>query len=315
MIVNRIIRLAAAILVSVAAMGAEAQDYTSYSAKTTSPDILVYNPASPVSAVASLTIQRGNNANVAYPYYYIVAGASQGLAGPGQRRLYLDGQVSKPSIPVFLRLKNSIMEIGSANISDSTSLSGSVYRRNPSTVELDVVLDANAGSIPDGTYTNQFTFALYTNTSLAPTATLVPPNGQEAMSVQGSLAINVTATVSLSSVKVQFSASAMSFGTDLAEGSRYETGGFVHVDATKPFEVSVMSQNFGAIKLGGSSESIAYTFLFNGTPYSLSAGTALIGQVLPAGTQSYPIQFVLEKVPNAEAGDYTDIITFYFSTQ
>lgn len=302
-------------MVLVAAMGVQAQDYTSYSVNTTNPEILVYNPASTVSAVASLTIQRGNNANVAYPYYYIVAGASQGLAGPGQRKLYLDGQVSKPSIPVFLCLKNSTKEIGSANISGATALSGSVSRGTPSTVEFDVVLDANAGSIPDGTYTNQFSFALYTKTSLAPTVTLLPPNGQEAMSVQGSLAINVTATVRLSSVKVQFSTSAMSFGTDLAEGSRYETGGFVHVDATKPFEVSVVSQNFGAIKLGGASDSIAYTFLFNGTPYSLSAGSALIGQLLPAGTQSYPIQFVLEKVPNAEAGDYSDIVTFYFSTQ
>jgi hypothetical protein len=292
-----------------------AQDLTSYTVKTTNPATFLYNPELAQSASASITLQRGNNANVSYPYYYIVSGALQGFSGVGQRKLYQDGQVSKPSIPIYLRLKNSLKEIGASNIAGATGLAGVISRGDPSTVEFDVALEANSGIIPDGTYSNQFTFKLYTNTALAPTVSLVPPNGQEAMSVQGSLTILITATVSLSSVTVSFSSLALSFGVEMVAGGTYETGGFVNVKATKPFSLIVHSQNFGTIKLG-ESETIAYRFLFDGTTYSLNSGTVAIGGgSLPAGTQSYPIRFILEDLPNSEAGHYSDVITFNFSTQ
>ena len=136
------------------------QDTTQYQVSTVNPASFSYSDSTPQTETASITTARPNNANQTTQYYHLVSAALLGSHLVGQRRVYRDGDIAKDSIPLFIRPKNNANEIGTAKVSGTTVISGTMRRATPSTIQFDVVLGVQAGTIPDGTYTNQFTFTM-----------------------------------------------------------------------------------------------------------------------------------------------------------
>jgi hypothetical protein len=277
-------------------------DTTAYNVSTVSPASFSYSSASPQTETASITTARPTNANVTTQYYHLISAALHGSRLVGQRKVYRDGDASKESIPLFIRPKNNANEIGTEKVSGTTVISGTMNRGNPSTIQFDVVLGTQSGMIPDGTYTNKFTFQMYTGA-------LLPPSGSQATAMVGTLSIDVTAVVFQQIVNVTINPTTLSFGTNMVAGQSYSTSAFVSVEASTHYNMTVTSANSGHIRLS-STEAIPYIFSFDGTTYLLSSGSAEVLSNAPFGTDSFPINFSINNLGFFEAGLYTDNLFF-----
>ncbi len=307
-------RIFASLLVLVAFFafvpGVSADDGSWYFISATNPTVLT----SPTQMVAaSFSLSRLFNSST-YPYYYLVADATLGSHDLGMRKLFLGGDQNDDSISIYLRPRNEETEIGVDNVAGSKAVSGVLSGSSSSVAEFDVALGLPVGLLGDGTYSNTFTFNLYTNRSAGTSQPLVPPNGEIATRLIGTRSINVSATLNLSSVTLTLAPTDISFGTNLVDGGTYQTSNVVlTAQATRRFNLHVNSQNSGTIRLLTGDETIPYVFTFDEVVVNLSAGTVLLKERVNRGTRNYSMNFRLENLPFVEGGNYRDVLTFFIT--
>jgi hypothetical protein len=259
------------------------------------------------SSAITITVTRSSSVGTAN-FYLLIGNAAYGDYVEGNRRVYLNpANLYDSSSKIRMRLTTSAStEIGSQNLSTDVELAGSMAG-GVSSKSLTFYVSSSTGEIPDGTYTNIFTFSLYVGSQTAPNGTLTPATG-------GNL------TVSLNSVggetfSISFTSSIADFGEIDPAGD--EALATMRVTAPQRYTISAYSKNSSIlINPNSPSETIPYTFYFDGTIKSLSSGLVQLVYNSNAATNlSYPLRFVTGPVGFFEAGDYTDIVTFMFTSQ
>jgi len=241
-------------------------------------------------------------------FYLLVGNAAYGDFLPGNRRVYLNpsnlyDSSSKISIR---RTTTASTEIASLNQSGASVLSGSMTSGTASK-NLTFYAYSSTGEIPDGTYTNVFTFLLYVGSTTAPNGVLTPAAG-------GNINVSLT-SIGGETFLITFTSPTADFGDIDPAGDEAQTT--LRVTAPARYTISAFSKNGSKIVNPDSPlESIPYTFYFNGTVKSLSSGLAqLVYNSNTATNVSYTLRFVTGLLDFLEEGNYTDTVTFMFTSQ
>lgn len=253
----------------------------------------------------SISTTRSNAASNT-PYYYLITGAQvDGRYAVGNRRLYLNGSLSGNWLSVYLRPVTGTLEIGSTNLAGTTVISGTMNKNVTSTAQFTAVVDpaTTGANIPDGTYQNTFTFSLYVDST-------TPPSGNSAAT---SINITVTAVVSLSVITVTVSPANCDFGL-MGAGNSYSASTVLSVQSNRGYSIVASSTHSGSLYLSAT-ETIAYTFSFAGTSYSLSTGSVQLIASAAAGSAAYTVNFGIPNLGFIQPGAYTDSVTFVVSSQ
>ncbi|MEW6547865.1 MAG: hypothetical protein AB1407_00195 [Spirochaetota bacterium] len=280
---------------------------TTWTISNVTANITNYDTRQANSGKRTVTITR-STASDAVSFYLLVGNAIYGDFLPGNRRVYLNpsnfyDSSSKISIR---RTTNASTEIGSINQTGTTALSGSMASGTAS-MNLTFYVYSSTGEIPDGPYTNIFTFFLYVGSATIGSGSLTPATGGN---------INVTLTsVGGETFSITFTSPIADFGEINPAGD--EALATMRVTAPRRYTISAFSQNASTLLNPNSPlETIPYTFYFNGAVKSLSDGLVqLVYNSNAANNLNYPLRFVTGPIGFLEAGDYTDTVTFSFTSQ
>jgi hypothetical protein len=258
---------------------------------------------------SALTVTVTRNSTVGNTNFYLLIGSTAyGSNIEENRRVYLNpANLYDSSSKIRIRLTtNATSEIGSQNLSSDVELAGTISN-GQSSRSLTFYVSSSTGEIPDGTYTNIFTFSLYVGSQTAPNGTLTPATG-------GNLTVSLT-SVGGETFSISFTSSIADFGEINPAGDEALTT--MRVTAPQRYTISAYSKNSSIlINPNSPSETIPYTFYFNGTIKSLSSGLVQLVYDTNARTDwNYPLRFVTGPIGFFEAGDYTDIVTFMFTSQ
>jgi hypothetical protein len=270
-------------------------------------------PGSEMTNPASLGIRFNSPSNVTDAFYMLVTGTTTGSFAVGSRRLYNTNDPTK-SIAVQLRPSGSTSEIGSTNTTGAVVLTGNFIRNQYSNVSFNVVIPSITPSVPDGTYTNTFTFSAYT---LSKASTLLPPNGILITSIApGSFVITVNVVINASQADISFAPATLSFPTLLVTGSSASVSGSMITSIARPFSLSVTSVNRGVLKAPlPITDTIAYTFTFDGTLIPLvNVNVPLLTNQAAEFNKLRNLIFSIPEIPFVEGGTYTDSLTFTLIT-
>lgn len=259
------------------------------------------------SSQKTVTITRSSSAG-SVNFYLLIGNAAYGNYLPGSRRVYLNpSDLYDSSSNISIRRTTSAStEIGSINQASTSVLSGSMTSGTASR-NLTFYVYSSTGEIPDGTYTNVFTFFLYVGSTTAPSGVLTPATG-------GNITVSLT-SVGGETFSISFTSSMADFGEINPAGD--EALVTMRVSAPARYTISAYSKNASTLVNPNSPlETIPYTFYFNGVVKSLSSGLVqLVYNSNTATNLSYPLRFTTGPIGFLEAGNYTDIVTFMFTSQ
>jgi hypothetical protein len=259
------------------------------------------------SSAITVTVARSSSVGTAN-FYLLIGNASYGDYIEGNRRVYLNqANLYDSSSKIRIRLtKTASTEIGSQNLTSDTELAGTILDGQVSK-NLTFYVSSSTGEIPDGTYTNVFTFRLYVGSITAPTGILTPAPG-------GNITVSLI-SVGGETFLISFTSSIADFGEINPAGD--EALATMIVTAPARYTISAFSRNSSTlINTISPLETIPYTFYFNGTIKSLSSGLVqLVYNSLAATNQNYPLRFVTGPIGFLEAGNYIDNVTFMFTSQ
>jgi hypothetical protein len=261
-----------------------------------------------VTSTVSVTVTRSPTTGTA-SFYLLVGGATYGDYTEGRRRVYINpvNLYDSSSKILIRRTSSASTEIGSLNQSSVVVLSSS-FTAGQGSKSITFYVSSSTGEIPDGTYTNSFFFNLYVGSTTAPNGTFT-------------LASGGIITVTLTSVGAEtFSITIPNPIADLGEvnpdGDEVSTT--IRVTAPARYTISAWSKNSSVLINPASSDTIPYKFYFNGssTATSLANGlTQLVYNSNAATDLQYQLRFATDPIGFLEAGNYTDTVTFMFTSQ
>lgn len=272
------------------------------------------------SVSKSLTVSRGSATGSISYFYILISGAGvDANYAPDNRRVYAGSSIAGNSIQIFIRrtASTSATEVGSNNSSGSLVIGGSISASS-SSKSVSIYFYTDTGVVPAATYTNSFTYQVYTTGTTQPYDSSYYLTSTSATPVAtGTMTLNVTSSTSSSSFSLSLNPTSLAFD-DLIPDVAPIQNVTLSIKAPANYAVAAQSANKGIMTLSGETDTLSYHLIYNSSIFYLADGIVQLFKS-STGTGSSTVDYVvtveLDAVGMQEPGTYTDNLYFTFTSQ